>query len=63
MPDIKIGDDLPLALDPTQEMNIRSVSNNMYGAYDKDAQALVNQTLLGGAFFQFKTYGLTRLID
>lgn len=63
MPEIRIGDNLPLALDPTQEMNIRAVSNNMYGAYDKDAQALVNQTLLGGAFFQFKTYGLTRLID
>lgn len=62
-PTITIGDDLPLALDPIQEMSMRSVSNNMYGAYDKDAQALVNQTLLGGAFFQFKTYGITRLID
>jgi hypothetical protein len=35
----------------------------MYGAYTKDEQALVHQTLLGGAFFQFKTYGISRMID
>lgn len=62
-PEFKIGEELPLALDPDQERSVLSLSHNMYGAYTKDEQALVHQTLLGGAFFQFKTYGISRLTD
>lgn len=62
-PELKYGDKLPLALDPKQEASLKSLSNNLYGAYDKEEQALVHSTLLGGAFFQFKTYGISRLID
>jgi hypothetical protein len=54
---------LPLALSPTQQNNVKNLANNMYGAYDAEEQALVHKTLLGGAFFQFKTYGISRLID
>lgn len=62
-PDFKVGEELPLALDPDQERSVLSLAHNMYGAYTKDEQALVHQTLLGGAFFQFKTYGISRLTD
>lgn len=62
-PELKYGDALPLALDPKQENAVKNASNTLYGAYDKEEQALVHSTLLGGAFFQFKTYGISRLID
>ena len=60
---ISIGDELPLALDPLQQNSIKNLANRLYGAYDKDEQSLVHQTLLGGMFFQFKTYGISRLMD
>jgi hypothetical protein len=52
-----------LALDPLQQNSIKNLANRLYGAYDKDEQSLVHQTLLGGMFFQFKTYGISRLMD
>lgn len=58
-----MGDELPLGLDPRQQKSLKNLANKLYGAYDKDEQALVHQTLLGGAFFQFKTYGISRLMD
>lgn len=60
---IQMGDDLPWGLDPRQQKSLKNLANKLYGAYDKDEQALVHQTLLGGAFFQFKTYGISRLMD
>ena len=60
---IEVGDELPLGLDPRQQKSLKNLANKLYGAYDKDEQALVHQTLLGGAFFQFKTYGISRLMD
>lgn len=62
-PGFELGREFELALDPDQERSILSLSHNMYGAYTKDEQALVHQTLLGGAFFQFKTYGISRMMD
>lgn len=62
-PEFQMGEELPLALDPDQERSIQSLASNMYGAYTKEEQALIHHTLLGGAFFQFKTYGISRMFD
>lgn len=61
--EVQIGDYLPEALDPTQQMNFKTQTDILYGNYDDESKSLMQKTLLGGMFFQFKTYGISRMIE
>ena len=61
--DLKYGDALPEALDPIQQNNFKTRTDILFGNYDNESKALIQRTLLGGMFFQYKTYGISRLIE
>lgn len=55
------GDLLPEALSPRTQNNLKVVADRLYGNYDKETKALMQEQLLGALFFQFKTFPLERL--
>lgn len=57
------GDMLPEALDPIQQLTLKNQSDQLFGTFDDESKALIQRTLLGGMFFQFKTYGLTNMFN
>ena len=57
------GDFLPEALDPSQQVTLKTQSDKLYGNFDDESKALIQRTLLGGMFFQFKTYGLSNMFN
>lgn len=60
---LKYGDPLPQALDPIQQNNAKTRTDILFGNYDDESKSLIQRTLLGGMFFQFKTYGISRMIE
>jgi len=54
---------LPEALDPIQQLTLKNQSDQLFGTFDDESKALIQRTLLGGMFFQFKTYGLTNMFN
>ena len=47
---------IPKAYTLKERNSIKAMADRVYGAYDKDAQAQVNNKLAGIAFFQFMQY-------
>lgn len=60
---LKYGDYLPEALSPTEQVSVKAQTDKLFGNFDDESKALVQRTMLGGMFFQFKTYGLSRAYD
>ena len=55
------GDLLPDALSPRTQDNLKTVADRLYGNYDDETKSIMQKSLLGSLFFQFKTYPLERL--
>ena len=58
-----VGDALPEALDPAEQDTFRTQADTLYGNYDDETKGLMQRTFLGGIFFQFKTFGISQMIQ
>lgn len=55
---LKEGDDLPLAYTNRQILQIKQHSDLLYGHYDQESKALINDSFLGSFFMQFRTWAI-----
>ena len=55
---LKEGDDLPLAYTNRQILQIKQYSDLLYGHYDQESKALINDSFLGSFFMQFRTWAV-----
>jgi len=58
----KFGDKFELALSPREAANVRNFGHTMFGCYDTQQRAMINEYFLGSLFFQFKTYAMNQVI-
>lgn len=56
------GDALPQAYPPKEGQRIKNFADYLYGHYDDESRALLNDTLFGGLFMQYKTF-TTALVE
>lgn len=57
----KEGDALPMAYPPKEQQAIKNFSDLLYGHYDDESRALINDTFLGSFFMQYKTFITAKL--
>ena len=60
---LKYGQPLPEALTPDQQQTFKTQTDILYGNYDNESKSLMQRTLLGSMFFQFKTFGISRMME
>ena len=60
---LNYGDPLPQALSPEEANGIRVYADHLYGNYDKNTKSLLQKSLLGSVFLQFKTYSLQQFLQ
>lgn len=54
----KEGDELPRAYTNKQILEIKNHADLLYGHYDQETKALINDTFLGSFFMQFRTWAV-----
>lgn len=59
--EFKEGDALPMAYPPKEQQAIKNFSDLLYGHYDDESRALINDTFLGSFFMQYKTFITAKL--
>lgn len=55
---LKEGDDLPLAYTNREILQITQFSDLLYGHYNQESKALINDSFLGSFFMQFRTWAI-----
>ena len=55
------GDDLPMAYPPREQQTFKNFSDLLYGHYDDESKALLNDTFIGSFFLQYKTFVTAKL--
>lgn len=57
----KEGDALPMAYPPKEQQSLKNFADLLYGHYDDESRALVNDTFIGAFFLQYKTFITAKL--
>lgn len=57
----KEGDDLPMAYPPREQQSVKNFADLLYGHYDDESRALINDTFIGSFFLQYKTFITAKL--
>jgi len=60
---LEYGDDLPEAITLTEANGIRVYADHLYGNYDQNTKSLLQKSLLGSIFLQFKTFQLAQFLQ
>jgi len=55
------GDDLPIAYPPREQQTFKNFADLLYGHYDDESRALINDTFIGSFFLQYKTFITAKL--
>lgn len=55
------GDDLPMAYPPREQQTFKNFADLLYGHYDDESRALINDTFIGSFFLQYKTFITAKL--
>ena len=57
------GDYLPDALSPAEAEAVRTYADHLFGNFDDNKKALIQKSLLGSFFLQFKTFNLQQFMQ
>lgn len=55
------GDALPQAYPPKEGQRLKNFADLLYGHYDDESRALINDTFLGSFFMQYKTFATAKV--